>query len=133
MDDAVNIWMCFKDLVEILLFPDVGIEELRSLAADELNAIDYLFRSIVEVVRDHDFVTCLQQCEGSEGSNIAAAPGKVVSLTRDWQKECDPYPVTSTEPTAILVTLSCFQMINGGLYFGTRQLQELLIGSWTFV
>lgn len=59
MYDAVNIWMRLEDLIKVLLFPDIDVEVFRSFAADELNAIDDFFRSIVEIVHNHDFVVSL--------------------------------------------------------------------------
>jgi len=42
MYHAVDIRMRLEDLVKVLLFPDVDMEELRPLAADELDAVDCL-------------------------------------------------------------------------------------------
>ena len=42
MDHAVNVWMCLKDSVEVLLFPDVGMKEMGSLSTDKLNSIEGL-------------------------------------------------------------------------------------------
>ena len=60
MDDTVNVWMCLEDLVEVFLLPDINIKETWSFAADELNPIDCLFRSVEEIVHDHNFVVCLK-------------------------------------------------------------------------
>ena len=43
MDYTVNVWMGLEDLVKVLLFSDVDMEELRALAANELDAIDGFF------------------------------------------------------------------------------------------
>lgn len=43
MNHAVDIRVCLEDLVEVLLFSDVNMKKVGSLAADELNAIDCLF------------------------------------------------------------------------------------------
>lgn len=75
MYDAVKIWMRLENLVKVFLFPYVDVEVLGSLAADELNAIDDFFRSIVEIVHNHDLVVSLQQCKGCEGANVAASSG----------------------------------------------------------
>jgi len=74
MNNTVNIWMSLEDLVKVLLFSNVDIEEFGSLATDELDAIYGLFRGVLKVVHDHNFVISLQQCEGSERANVAAAP-----------------------------------------------------------
>lgn len=43
MNNTVNIWMSLEDLVKVLLFSNVDIEEFGSLATDELDAIYGLF------------------------------------------------------------------------------------------
>lgn len=43
MNHAVNVWMCLKDFVEVLLFSDVGLKEIGSLSTDKLNSIEGLF------------------------------------------------------------------------------------------
>ena len=43
MNHTVYVWMRLEDLVKVLLFSDINIEELWSSPADELNAIDGLF------------------------------------------------------------------------------------------
>ena len=42
VNDTINIWMRFKDFIEVLLFSDVRVKEVGSLAADEFNSIDDL-------------------------------------------------------------------------------------------
>lgn len=74
MDDTVNIRVRLEDLIEVLLFPYVDIVEFGSLAADELDTIDGLLGGIEEVIHNHDFVVCLQEREGGEGSNVTTTP-----------------------------------------------------------
>lgn len=73
MYHAVNVWMRLEDLVKVLLFPDINVEILRPLAADKLNAIDDFFRSVIEVVHNHDLVVGLQQRKSGKGANVAAS------------------------------------------------------------
>ena len=40
MDDAIDGWMCFEDLVERARLGDVDIVEMRTLATNELDTID---------------------------------------------------------------------------------------------
>jgi len=61
MYNTVNVWMRLEDLVKVLLFPDVNVEVFRPLAADELDAIDHFFRSVVQIIHDHDLVVGRQQ------------------------------------------------------------------------
>ena len=60
VDDAVNIWMRLEDLVKVVLFPDIDVEEVGALPADELDSIDGFFRGVEEVVRDDNFVVCFE-------------------------------------------------------------------------
>jgi hypothetical protein len=47
MDDIVDVWVLFKDLVERSLVCDIALVERRSLAADELDAVyDFLGRVV---------------------------------------------------------------------------------------
>lgn len=58
MDYIVNVRVVVEDLVECSLIADVGLVELGSLAADELNAIDDFLGGVVETVDDDDLVVC---------------------------------------------------------------------------
>lgn len=71
MYHTVDIRMCLEDLVKVLLFPDIDLEELRLLARDELDAFDGLFGRVLEVVANHDLVIGLEQGKGGEGANVA--------------------------------------------------------------
>lgn len=70
MDDAVNLGVLGEDLVESGLVCDVGLVELWSLAADELDAVQGHLGGVVEVIDNHDLVAVLEQGEGCEGSNV---------------------------------------------------------------
>ena len=80
VDDAVDIWALLKDCIERLLLSDVKVDEVWSLSTDELNAIQDFFRRVLQVVCDHHVVVIFQKGEGSEGSNVAAAPFALVSI-----------------------------------------------------
>jgi len=58
--------MVGEDLVQFRLVCDIAAVELRSLAADELDAVEYFFGGIVEIVYDDDFVVCFEKREGGE-------------------------------------------------------------------
>jgi hypothetical protein len=73
VDDIVNVWVLGEDLVERGLVCDVAFVEGRSLAADELDAIDDLLWRVVEIVDDDDLVVGLKKGEGREGANVACA------------------------------------------------------------
>lgn len=105
MYHAVDIRMCLEDLVKVLLFPDVDIEVVRPLATDELDTIDDLFRSVIEIVHDHDLVVRFQQSKGGEGANVAAS-SDCQSVAWCAQQEVAPYPVMRTEPTVIFTVVS---------------------------
>lgn len=68
--------MCLEDLVKVLLFPDVNIVELGSLAGDKLNSIDCLFGRVEQIVRNHDLVASLEEGKRCEGPNVAATSKK---------------------------------------------------------
>ena len=94
VDHAVNVGMRAEDLVEVILFPYVGLEEYRPLAAYKFNSIDSLFGSIEEIVGDHNFVACFQQGQGGEGSNVAASSVyRLVYCTQKRQRAipCNKY------------------------------------------
>lgn len=47
MDDAVNVWVRIEHPVEVFLFANVHLREVRSLAGDTLYTIDDLFGGVV--------------------------------------------------------------------------------------
>lgn len=71
MDDTVNLGVLSEDLVESSLVCDIGLVELRSLAADELNAVEGDPGGVVEVIDDHDLVAILEQRKCGERANVA--------------------------------------------------------------
>lgn len=75
MNDAVNLGVSRKDLVELLLVGDVGLVELGSLAANELNAVEGDLGRVVETVYNDNLVAILQECKRCEGANVAGATG----------------------------------------------------------
>lgn len=66
MDDAVNIGMVLKQLVEGTIVGDIELVERRPLAANQLDPIDGLLGRIVQVVGDDDLVPSFQQGQGGE-------------------------------------------------------------------
>lgn len=76
MDHAVNIRMRLEDLVEVLLFPDVDIVKLGSLARDKLNSINCFFGGVEQVVHKYDLVASLEEGKRCEGPNVAATSKK---------------------------------------------------------
>lgn len=71
MNDTVNRGVLLEDLVESLLVLDVGLIELGSLAADELDAVESDLGGVVEVIDNYHFVSVLEQRQRSEGANVA--------------------------------------------------------------
>lgn len=70
MDDAINLGVLFENVVEGGLVCNIGLVELWSLAANELNAIEGDLGGVVEVIDNHDLVAILEQCQGGEGANV---------------------------------------------------------------
>ena len=71
MDDAVNVGVCSKHLVEAGRVGDVDLEEVGSLAGDQFNAVDDLWGRVEQVVGNDNLVVSLQESKGREGANIA--------------------------------------------------------------
>ncbi len=61
MDHAVDVRMSLKDLVEVLLFPDVHFHKLWVLSGDDFNALEDLFTGVVEIVTQDNLVACLEK------------------------------------------------------------------------
>ena len=74
MDDAVNVLVRLEHLVERRFVRDIEVDEVRLLAADELDAVEDLVGRVVEVVGDDHLVVVLEECEGSERPNVPGAP-----------------------------------------------------------
>ena len=73
MDDIVDVWVLSEDLVQRGLVCDVALVEGRSLAADELDAIDDFWGRVVEVIDNDYLVVCLEKGESCEGADVACA------------------------------------------------------------
>jgi hypothetical protein len=71
VDDAVDLRVLGKDIVETGLVCDIDLEEGGASAADELDAIERDHGRIVEVIDNDDVVAVLEQRKGSEGANVA--------------------------------------------------------------
>lgn len=66
MDNAVNVRMRCKDLVQCLFISDVNLVEVWSFAAEQLDAVEGDFRGIVEAVDDHNFVAMFEEGKSGE-------------------------------------------------------------------
>ena len=71
MDDAVNVWVLLKHLVEGGFVGNIEVVEGGLLAADELDAVQDFGGRVVEIIGDDDFVVILQETEGREGADVA--------------------------------------------------------------
>ena len=79
MDDAVNVRVLFKDSIEGLLISDIEVDIVRSLATDELNAVQHFSGGVLEIVCNDHFVIIFEEREGCKGANVTGASGKRVS------------------------------------------------------
>ena len=66
MDDTVDIGMRSEDLVQSFFICDIDLVELRSLSAEQLNAVEGNLGGIVEGIDDDDFVTMLKKGKARE-------------------------------------------------------------------
>lgn len=71
MNDAVNVGVGSKHLVESSRVGDVGLDELGLLAADQFNAVDDFSGRVVQVVSNNNLVASLEEGESREGADIA--------------------------------------------------------------
>lgn len=71
MNNTVNVGVGLENLVESRLVGDIDLSELSLLAGDQLNATKSLGGGVVEVVRDDDLVTSLEESKGGERANVA--------------------------------------------------------------
>lgn len=80
MDDIVNLWVLFENLLQLGLVGDVDVVDLWLLAANKLNAVCDLFERVVVVVYDDDIVSGLEESEGSERTNVSGTTGQVLDV-----------------------------------------------------
>lgn len=80
--------MCGEDFVELLLICDVAGVELRSFAADKLNAADDFCGGVVEVVDDDHFIICFEESESGEGADVAGATDNVLDNVFSFADSC---------------------------------------------
>jgi hypothetical protein len=93
VNDVVDIWVLLEDFVERSLICDIALVKSRSLAANELDAVDDFWRGVVKVVDDDDFVVCFEECKGRERANVAGA----------------------TKPLSVLIRRDAVLEVNGGV------------------
>ena len=77
VDNAVNIGMRRKDLVQCLFICDVDLVEVWSLAAEQLDAVEGDFRGIVEAVDNYNFVAMFEEGKSGERADITGSSGPV--------------------------------------------------------
>lgn len=70
MNNAVNVGVSLKDLVEAILIGDIDLDEIGLLAADSLNTVEGLGGGVVQVISDNDLVASLEEGKGGEGANV---------------------------------------------------------------
>lgn len=113
MNNAVNVGVCGKDLVEGRWVGDISLHELRLLAGDQLNAVDDLCRRVVQVVGDDNLVASLEQGQGREGPDVARSSKSEpfcqshvgVAIRGCLLFIRLAYPVTRTLPTDIVQSI----------------------------
>ena len=66
MNHIINVGVRVEDLIELLLIPDVELDELRSFPAYQFYAIQNFGRRIVEVVGNDDFVAMFEKRKSCE-------------------------------------------------------------------
>lgn len=80
MDNAVNVGVSLKHLIQGILLGDIELVEFGLLAADQLNTFESLARRVVQIVYNNDLVAGLEEGQGGERANVArATAGRVVS------------------------------------------------------
>jgi hypothetical protein len=77
VDNAVNVGMRHKDLVQCLFICDVDLVEVWSLAAEQLDAVEGDFRGIVEAVDNYNFVAMFEEGKSGERADITGSSGPV--------------------------------------------------------
>jgi hypothetical protein len=108
VDNAVNVGVGLKDLVESGWVGDIGLDELGPLAADQFNAVDDFGGRVVQVVGNDDLVASLEQGEGREGPDVARSSvcsQRAARGSGDANGDRIAYPVTRTVPTAIVQSI----------------------------
>ena len=101
MNHTVDVRVGFEDRVKILLLANVHLEEIWSLAADELDTIERFLRRVVQIVRNHHFVASIEQGESSKGANVAGSPARFLAIEA-VKTGREPHPVTRTDPIAMI-------------------------------
>ena len=66
MDNVVDIGVLVKHLIQSGFIRDVDLVKDRSFATDEFDAVDDLFRGVIEIVDDDDLVVSFEQRKSGE-------------------------------------------------------------------
>lgn len=84
VNNAVDLRVLGKDIVEAGLVSHIDLVEGRALAADKLNAVYGGLGRVDETIDDDDIVTVFEKGEGGEGPNVAGttAESKPQSISR---------------------------------------------------
>lgn len=84
MNDAVNLGVFLEDVVEGGLIGNFELVEVRTLAADQLNAVEGDDRGVVQAVDDDHIVAVFEESERGEGTDVPGA----ASL---WARHCSQH------------------------------------------
>lgn len=84
VDDIVDVWVLLEHLVKRSLICDIALVEGRSLAANELDAVDDFWGGVVEVVDNDNFVVGFEEGQGCERANVAGTTKPLsISIAHD--------------------------------------------------
>jgi hypothetical protein len=81
----VNVRMRLKDLPKCFLIRDIEVHKVRPLPTNQFNAIDDLFRRIVQVICNDNFVAGFEESQGRERSNVAGT-AIIAGLGMEWKR-----------------------------------------------
>lgn len=73
MNDTIDVPMLREHLIQFCLISNVTLIVLRTLAANQLDAVDDLSGGIVEIVDDDDVIVRFKQRERRERTDVAGA------------------------------------------------------------
>jgi len=73
--NAINLWVCVKDAVQGTFVGHVHIEENRSSAAYQLDAVDGYPRRVVKIIDNDYVVVVFEEGKGCKGPKVASTTG----------------------------------------------------------